>query len=106
MKNTEHEINKLILQGENLTQELKNVRTYKNADQREEYIRQAGFEVIQQEQMVLQYINKHGRIKRADVISLCRLSKDQATRLLKRLVKESKINIHGEKRGAFYDFNP
>ncbi|MDD4029030.1 MAG: ATP-binding protein [Caldisericia bacterium] len=82
------------------------IRMYQNADQREEYIRQAGFEVIQQEQMVLQYINKHGRIKRADVISLCRLSKDQATRLLKRLVKESKINMHGERRGAFYDFNP
>ena len=81
-------------------------RLYQKAGQRAEYIRQAGFAPIQQEQMVLNYIDKHGSIKRADVMDLCRLTKDQAAKLLTRLANENKIFKHGERRGAHYDFNP
>jgi hypothetical protein len=37
---------------------------------------------IQQEQMILQYIRNNGQIKRKDVMDLCRLSRDRASRLL------------------------
>lgn len=56
--------------------------------------------------MVVKFIQGHGRIKRADVMELCRLTKDQAAKLLTRLVGESKIYKHGERRGAYYDFTP
>lgn len=81
-------------------------RLYQKAGQRVEYIRQAGFDKLQQEQMVLKYIKTHGSIKRADVIELCRLTKDQAAKLLTQLAGENKIYKHGERRGAYYDFNP
>ena len=66
------------------------------------YTRQAGFTAIQQEQMVLNYISQHGTIKRADVMELCRISEDQAKRLLKRLLDQSAIVSHGAKRGVYY----
>lgn len=78
------------------------VKVYKNAGQKAAYIRQVGFDPLQQEQMVLTYIDKHGSVQRADVMELCRLSGPQAYHLLKRLQKQGKIRINGEKRNAFY----
>lgn len=54
-------------------------------------VHQRGFEPVLQEQMVLQYAEKHGSIGRGEVAELCRLSPPQAYRLLKRLEKEGKI---------------
>ena len=82
------------------------VKMYQNAEQRAEYIRQTGFDKIQQEQMVLKFIKAHGAIKRTDVIDLCRLTKDQAAKLLRKLASKDKICKHGERRGAYYDFTP
>jgi ATP-dependent DNA helicase RecG len=55
------------------------------------YVRQRGFEPLQQEQMVLQYVEKHGRITRSEAAELCRLASSQAYRLLKRLEEAGKI---------------
>jgi len=77
-------------------------KVYKKTGQKSAYVRQAGFDPIQQEQMVLTYIEKHGSIKRADVMELCRLSGPQAYHLLNRLQKQGKIHKRGEKRHAFY----
>lgn len=77
-------------------------KIYRKIGQKAAYIRQAGFDPIQQEQMVLSYITKHGSIKRADVAELCRLSLPQAYHLLKRLKDAGKIVQHGVKRHAFY----
>lgn len=60
-------------------------KVYRRKGQKSDYVRQAGFDTIQQEQMVLTYIEKHGSIKRAEVMELCRINKDQAYRLIKRL---------------------
>ena len=79
---------------------------YQNIGQKVEYVRQSGFDKIQQEQMVFKFIKAHGTIKRADVIELCRLSKDQSARLLTQLASEYKIHKHGDRRGTYYDFNP
>lgn len=77
-------------------------KIYRKTGQKAAYIRQAGFDPIQQEQMVLSYIAKHGSIKRAEVAELCRLSLPQAYHLLKRLKDEEKIVQQGVNRHAFY----
>lgn len=66
------------------------------------YVRQAGFDRIQQEQMVLRYIEHHGSITRADVIELCRITPDQAYKLLNRLKKSGAIEQQGQRKGAIY----
>jgi hypothetical protein len=53
--------------------------------------------------LVLKFVEKHGSIKRADVMDLCRITKDQAAKLLKRLTSEAKITKHGERRGTYYE---
>lgn len=73
---------------------------YQSTGQQAEYIRQAGFSPIQHEQMVLNYIDKHGTIKRADVADLCRISPQQATRLLKRLVESQAVRSVGVGRAT------
>ena len=75
---------------------------YRKAGKKSEYIRQAGFAPIQHEQMVLNYIDKHGGVKRADVMDLCRLSGPQAYRLLKVMVDKGLLKKTGEKRHAVY----
>jgi len=77
-------------------------KVYRAIGQSAGYVRQAGFDPIQQEQMVLQYVRKHGRITRKDASELCRLSEDQASRLLRRLQSEGKLIMTGKGRGAFY----
>jgi ATP-dependent DNA helicase RecG len=66
------------------------------------YTRQMGFTSLQHEQMVLSYVRQHGQIKRADAVELCRLTPDQAAKLLKKLKKSGALIQHGAKRGAFY----
>jgi len=77
-------------------------KVYQHSGQKAAYVRQAGFEPIQQEQMVLAYIDKHGSIKRGDVADLCHLSLPQAYRLLKRLKEQGQIRQTGERRYAVY----
>lgn len=76
--------------------------TYRDLGQSANYIRQAGFNSIQQEQMVIQFAQKHGRVTRKDVMELCRLSKDQSAHLLRKLATENKLTLHGKGRGSFY----
>ncbi|MEZ2743798.1 ATP-binding protein [Halopseudomonas bauzanensis] len=66
------------------------------------YTRQAGFSSIQNEQMVLNFVRQHRQIKRADVMELCRLSTDQAAKLLKKMKDNGAIVQHGKNRGAVY----
>jgi len=77
-------------------------KVYRRAGQKAAYVRQAGFDPIQQEQMVLAYIEKHGSIKRGEVADLCHLSPPQAYRLLKRLKEQGQIQQTGERRHAVY----
>ena len=53
--------------------------------------------------MVLSFIDKHGSIKRADVMELCRISKDQAYNLLYRLKKNEQVVQRGELKKAIYE---
>ena len=78
-------------------------RVYREMGQADEYVRQAGFDRLQQEQMVRTYVREHGSIRRRDVIRLCRLSPQQATRLLARLVEEDVLARHGRGKGSVYE---
>jgi ATP-dependent DNA helicase RecG len=77
--------------------------TYRLLGDKAGYVRQRGFEPLQQQQMVLQYVEKHGRITRKEAAELCRLSPDQAYRLLTRLAEEGRIVRYGSKKGAWYE---
>lgn len=76
---------------------------YRKAGKKSEYIRQVGFAPIQQDQMVLNYIDNHGSIKRADVADLCHISLFQATRLLKRLKENGMLAPVGQGKGTRYE---
>lgn len=78
---------------------------YQASGDKAAYTRQAGFTPIQHEQMVLSYVQQHGQIRRAEVMELCRLSTDQAAKLLKKLKSDGAIVQHGKNRGAVYTFN-
>lgn len=69
---------------------------------RSEYVRQAGFAAVQQEQMIITYVTKHGRIGRSEAMDLCQLSGDQATRMLGRLVRDGVLVAEGERRWRRY----
>ena len=77
--------------------------TYKALGLADAYVRVRGFEPIQQEQMVLQYIDAHGKITRSEVAGLCRISVYQATRLLARMRERGLVRMEGRSpRAAFY----
>ena len=66
------------------------------------YTRQAGLSPLQHEQLVINHIQHHGRIQRQEVMDLCYLSKDQASKLLGRMRDEGKLIQQGQRRGTFY----
>ena len=66
------------------------------------YVRASGFDRIQRETMILQYIEAHGRITRRDTMELCNLSGNQASHLLRQMAAEGKLRQEGQKRGAYY----
>jgi ATP-dependent DNA helicase RecG len=75
---------------------------YRSLGEPRAYVRQAGFDAIRQEEMVKQLANQQDSIQRRDVMELCGLSQDQATRLLRRLVDAGHLVRRGERRGAHY----
>ena len=76
--------------------------TYRRLGLEAEYVRRRGFDPLQQEQLVLQYVNAHGRIARRHAAELCKIGPAQATRLLRRLVGKGTLAMHGQKRGTWY----
>lgn len=76
---------------------------YKSFHMEAEYVRAKGFEPIQHEQMVLDYVRKHGRIARSQAADLCRLNGFQASRLLSRIARKyPQFQMVGTRRGAYY----
>ncbi len=77
--------------------------TYRRLGRRVAYVRQRGFEPLQQEQLILQFVEKHGRITRADAAELCMVSSLQARRRLARLVDHGQLALRGERKTSFYE---
>lgn len=66
------------------------------------YVRTRGFEPLQQEHMILQYVDAHQHINRAQAADLCAITAEQASRLLRRLASDGKLAKHGERRWSTY----
>ena len=66
------------------------------------YVRLQDTDPIQQDQMVLSYVESFGTITRAKAAELCRLSPQQARGVLKRLVEQGQLELRGERRAAHY----
>lgn len=75
---------------------------YRALEARAAYVRGRGFEPLQQEQMVLQYVTAHGSISRGEAAELCQLEPRQASRLLGTLVERGDLDRTGERRGTRY----
>lgn len=76
---------------------------YRRLHQEAEYVRARGFDSVQQEQMVLNYVQAHGSITRSEASRLCQIEPRQANRLLARMVRKyPEFNMVGTKRGAHY----
>ena len=75
---------------------------YRLLGEKAEYTRQAGFDRLQHEQLVKNYVKQHGRITRQEAIELCRLTPDQAYKLLKQLADQNILKKHGVKRHSYY----
>lgn len=76
---------------------------YRVAEDRGAYVRMRGADTVQQEQLVMSYLEAYGRITRSDVAALCMMTSDEARRLLTRLREQGRIRMHGVKRGAYYE---
>lgn len=77
-------------------------KVYASLGERAEYTRQAGFHRLQREEMVKSYVRQHGEVRRADVMELCRISGDQASRLLRGLKEEGVLRSEGSRRYTVY----
>lgn len=75
---------------------------YRVLDSRAGYVRVRGFEPLQQEHMVLQYVDAHGQITRAEAADLCSITHDQASRLLRKLAHRGDLVHHGQRRWSTY----
>lgn len=71
--------------------------TYRRLGAKAAYVRQRGFEPAQQEQMVLQYVEKHGLITRKEAAEHCRVNGPQAYRLFDRLAELGLLAREGER---------
>jgi len=67
-----------------------------------DYIQETGFDPIQREQMILQYVKQHGKITRKEISTLFQMSEDQAGHLLRKLHAMNKLKLIGKSRGAHY----
>jgi ATP-dependent DNA helicase RecG len=70
------------------------------------YVRQSGFEPLQQEQMVRSFVREQGSIRRRDVVDLCHVSVHQAKRLLAKLVDEGALARTGVGKATQYERGP
>lgn len=67
------------------------------------YVRAHGFEPLQQEQMIVNYVDAHARITRSQAAELCQIAPRQARAVLKRLVDRGELRLRGSRRTAFYE---
>ncbi|HEY0779905.1 MAG TPA: ATP-binding protein, partial [Gemmatirosa sp.] len=76
--------------------------TYRALHDPAAHVRLRGIEPIQQERMVLQYVDAHGRITRAQAADLCQLGSREAAAVLGRLVRRGDLELQGQRRWAYY----
>lgn len=81
-------------------------QVYKQLGQSLEYVQQAGFDELQQVELIRNLARQQTRIKREDVMTLCRLSPRQAKHKLDYMVANGLLVRQGLKRGTYYTIAP
>lgn len=76
--------------------------TFYRLAQSSEYVRLRDTDPIQQEHMILAYVEQFGAITRGKAAELCHLSPGQARVVLKRLTDAGQLELRGERRGSHY----
>ena len=66
------------------------------------YIRQRGWDTLQEREMIISHFDKYSEITREGVAELCRCTANHASWLLRQLVEEGILVLHGKGRGAHY----
>ncbi len=77
-------------------------RFYDLAEDRDAYVRIRGFDALQQEQMVTQYVGQYGSITRSGAASLVQVTPEDASRLLRGMAERGVLVMVGQRRGAHY----
>jgi len=77
--------------------------TYRRQGMPSAYVRQRGFEPVQWEQMILQYVRAHGRITRREAAGLCQVKEHQAFYVLQKMVKQGQLKSVGKGRSVRYE---
>lgn len=78
-------------------------RFYDLAQDRNAYVRVRGADPMQQERMILDYVNAYGSIARSQAAELCQISPVQARYVLKNLVDRGQLRLIGERRTSRYE---
>jgi ATP-dependent DNA helicase RecG len=76
--------------------------TYRRRGGQSAYVRLHGFDAVQVKNMVIQYVVEYGRITRRQAEELCRMNVLQSKRLLARMVADGTLEMHGQRRWAYY----
>ncbi|MCY4457702.1 MAG: putative DNA binding domain-containing protein [Acidimicrobiaceae bacterium] len=79
---------------------------YRQLGERAQYVRTKGFDQIQQREMVLSFVEKHGSINRAEAADLCQTAPHQAGHLLRSLRDQGELMMTGDRRTARYTATP
>ncbi len=66
------------------------------------YVRTRGFDAIQQQQMILTFVGRHGSISRKEAADLCQLDPNAASTVLRGLRDEGRLVMEGSRRGSRY----
>ncbi|MFN5065926.1 MAG: RNA-binding domain-containing protein [Aphanizomenon sp.] len=79
---------------------------YRQMGRSSAYIRRRGFDELQNQQMIVQYIKTDGRITRGQTAELCRINHRQATHLLKKFANRGILKHMGiGGRSGYYILN-
>jgi len=66
------------------------------------YLRQRGWDTLQEKEMIISHFDKYSEITREGVAELCRCTLNHASWLLRQLVEDGVLVLHGKGRGARY----
>ncbi|MGN5237750.1 RNA-binding domain-containing protein [Rhodococcus sp. SJ-3] len=75
---------------------------YQALDNQSAYVRARGTDVIQREQMVLQYVSTYGSITRAQAAELCLITPTAASTLLRSMARKGLLALRGSRRTSHY----
>lgn len=77
-------------------------KVYSATDNKAGYSRQRGWDIMQEREMILSYLDKFREIDRAGVMDLCRCTGNHASWLLRKMVEDGVIEQCGQSRATHY----